>query len=190
MHSALMVDLGNKDLPNFLLDVDDLNYLLSGAGDIVREAPGIFKAASYDTYAKIPQPDIPDDGNSTRVLITESYNVFGARMGPLGTSEARVYTQYACQIPVQKSIGIMILSIVIANIVVLQAAWRLLNLVTQQLVAKQQDTAMFCESCQRRTYQAIDMTNLSPWMSSPFGMKSGLGDSTRRLVDSPDPGLH
>lgn len=65
-----------------------------------------------------------------------SYEDFKNKTGNLGTSPSVISTKYLCQVPRQKSTGSIIVSVVIANLVFLQALWRLFTLITNAWLTK------------------------------------------------------
>lgn len=102
--SAILLDLGQVS-PNVLTNATSLQYLLKncttvGGGDIGGKR------------------------------ITEAYDAFSSFTGPLGTKKATIYQQYGCSIPQQRSPGSLVISIFIADLVFLQALFKLLTLGT------------------------------------------------------------
>lgn len=55
------------------------------------------------------------------------------------------YTQYICQVPRLKSIGTLIASVILADLVFLSAAWTILNWVAARFFLK--PDAMYCNGC-------------------------------------------
>jgi hypothetical protein len=107
-----------------------------------------------DLFGMIP---LPID-NSRSILINESYSTIMPMMGALGTKNATIFTQYLCSVPEPKSTGTMLLAILIADLVFLQAAWKIFNWITQGIVSARDSTAMVCKGCLSNAgYSAIEM---------------------------------
>ncbi len=146
MHSLLAVDLGNRNAPNLLLRDQDIRYALDPPDNMNRNSTkGILYTtlpASFQNYALITWPGIPPAGEESRVPLNKSYDLFKQRMGSLGTNNATIFTQYLCSVLEQKSTGTMLLAMVIADLVFLQAAWKILKLVADTILQRQDPAAM------------------------------------------------
>lgn len=165
IYSLTEVDLGNSNLPNLLLDVDSLKYILSNPDDLNRQADGILNGTDlpygYDLYAQIPPPGAAPLINRTN--IKEAYELFSDKTGPLGTQNATIFSRYSCSVPKRKSTGAMILAILIADLVFLQAAWTLLVLASDQMVGSKDSSAMFCPGCIKSGgYNSLALEALTP----------------------------
>lgn len=162
MHSLISLDLGNAEAPNLLLNDDDLRYILDAPDDRARQEGSSLtdpELPGFDLFAKIPPPVDAAESNE-RVLLNRSFDAFAGKMGQLYATNATIYSQYACSVPVRKSTGTMLVSVLIANLVFLQAAWRILCLVADGMVTKQDPTAMHCDGCLRGMYHGLVMENL------------------------------
>ncbi|TDZ25562.1 hypothetical protein Cob_v001817 [Colletotrichum orbiculare MAFF 240422] len=162
LYSLLALDLGNCRLPNLLLNDDGLRYAIIAPDDSNRVRGGLLNGSSVqpvgpDRYNEIPSPG----GNGTdedRSELKESYDMFRPRTGPLGCSNATIVTQYLCSVPQQKGWGVLIFSILVADLVFLQAAWKILAWVSDGIVARQVPDAMSCQNhgTQSEAYELID----------------------------------
>lgn len=147
-----MADLANPHIPNMLLEETDLRKFLSGNGtNINRQPEGVLgidpgpKDNSRFFYRLTPPHGKPFDD---LVPLNQSWDKFNSEVGELGTPSATIYKQYACSGPRQKSWGRIALLVLVADLVFLQAAWKLLNLVAGILVERQEpSTAMVCKGC-------------------------------------------
>ncbi|KAI0394598.1 hypothetical protein F5Y17DRAFT_427399 [Xylariaceae sp. FL0594] len=148
--SLIAVDLGNSAVPNLLLNEDDLQYATSWQDDINFESGGTLDPAllSYipgaDDISKIPPP-IALPRRDQYVLINESYALFRPLTGALGTKNATIFTQYLCSVPQPKNTATMLLAILIADLVFLQAAWKLYSWLAVTIVTRRDPTAMSCK---------------------------------------------
>jgi hypothetical protein len=59
-------------------------------------------------------------------------------------------TQYFCQVPQLKSIGSLLIAIIVADLVFLQALWRVLNLVVTFHVTRRYPEAEYCKGCAKQ----------------------------------------
>lgn len=126
LYSAVMVDLGQVKQPtasNMLLDAEALQSFSSEV-QFVQQA-----GVSY-----IPGP------------ATADYETLRDKTGNLTTTPSVISTIYTCQIPKRKPIGSLILSILIADLVFLQAAWTFYGFVSG-LFVKDKHYPNYCEGC-------------------------------------------
>ncbi|KAF4961849.1 hypothetical protein FSARC_10035 [Fusarium sarcochroum] len=136
LHSLVAVDLGNRQSPNLLLKEYDLLYAILPSNDPNRESGGFLNGSDFDgqnaRYSRIPAPGSPTPPrDKDLVLLNETYDRFTDQMGPLECNNATIVMQYLCSVPQSKSPGVMLLAIVLANLVFLQAAWKILNWVAE-----------------------------------------------------------
>lgn len=54
---------------------------------------------------------------------------------------------YICEVPVRKPTGSLIIAVMIADLVLLQALWYLLHLIMTWWVEKNDDKAFHCKGC-------------------------------------------
>ncbi|KAI8665423.1 hypothetical protein NCS56_00978000 [Fusarium sp. Ph1] len=156
LHSLVSIDLGNCQAPNLLLNEDDLKYAIDAPESPNRKPKkdldyrtGKYKG-SMDRYSKIPRPNTFYNKNLT--FLDEAYDEFRPLTGKLACQKSAIVAQYLCSVPKSKSTGTMILAIVIANLVFLQAAWRLLGLIAQGMLPNADPDAMVCEGCLKGNY--------------------------------------
>ncbi|KAK8849042.1 hypothetical protein PGQ11_015522 [Apiospora arundinis] len=169
MHSFLVADLGNPDIPNMLLKEEDLRYFLSGKANNTNRQPGGMLSKDSDrdkNFAFLYRLQTPPHSNKL-VPLDESWDAFKSDMGNLGTRSATIYKQYTCSILRKKSWGKIVLLVLVADLVFLQAAWKLLNLVAGFLVEQQAPvTAMVCAGClegiEKGLETPVELQNLIP----------------------------
>lgn len=68
----------------------------------------------------------------------------------LKVNPSTLATNYLCQIPHLKPTGSLIVSVLIADLVLLQVVWRIFKLVTDYWVVKRQPQLKYCEGCLSR----------------------------------------
>jgi hypothetical protein len=107
---------------------------------------GIETLIGGEGFGKIPPP-LPLPKRSQYIYINESYDAFRSLTGPLGTKNATILTQYLCSVPKKKSTGTMLLAILIADLVFLQAAWKLYSCIAHGIVFRRDPTATGFKGC-------------------------------------------
>ena len=112
LYSTVMTDLGQTDTQsNILLNATALQHFTRN-----------FSAMQSQVLNAIPGP------------ANESYEMLENQTGPLNTSTSIITNKYLCQIPQRKSTGTLILSILVADLVFLQASWKLFYLCTSSWI--------------------------------------------------------
>ena len=127
LYSAVLVDLGQTSSPNALTNATALEHLL----------------AVEDNMTWLPGRKVVILGNTTGQV----YDSYSSKMGPLGTKPATIYQQYACSVPQQKGPGSLIISIVIADLVFLQALFTLLNMAATYWGSTKDPSWNDCHAC-------------------------------------------
>ncbi|KAK8135534.1 hypothetical protein PG984_003474 [Apiospora sp. TS-2023a] len=167
MHSLVSVDLGNNATPNYLLEDEALKRLLNGTDDKNRRPGGNLILSPGSDLSKfnpddqersvgiMPPASTPEE---RAIPFAQSYvKIAGQnRTGKLHTQPATIYTEYACTVWRPKSTWVVVWTVLVADLVVLQGAWAVLNWFTGRLVNKHDPEAMFCAGCAAGTYQAIN----------------------------------
>ncbi|EEU43519.1 uncharacterized protein NECHADRAFT_101122 [Fusarium vanettenii 77-13-4] len=183
LHSLISIDLGNCQAPNLLLSDDGLKYAIDAPDSPNRKPKKDLDCGtrnykgSMDRYCKIPRPYTFYDKNLT--FLNDTYDEFRPLTGKRGCKNSTIVAQYLCSVPESKSAGTMILAIVIANLVFLQAAWRLLGLAAQAMLPNADPDAMICEGCLKGN-KAMEQVSSRP-VSRNSGTDSG-DESTAQLV--------
>lgn len=113
MYSAVMTDLGQTTGPIILLNATALQFYTVNMTYLTTHIANA-----------IPGP------------AKESYSALANQTGPLETSPSVILTKYFCQIPIRKSTGSLILSILIADLVFLQALWQIFNFIINQMLIR------------------------------------------------------
>ncbi|KAK2691312.1 hypothetical protein QWA68_009957 [Fusarium oxysporum] len=163
LHSLIAVDLGNQNAPNLLLDKKDLQYAILPPDDPNRKNGSFLNDSSLTgqatRYAQIPTPGAPlPPTDKNLVLLNETYDRFSSEMGPLECNNATVVSQYLCSVPQSKSPGIMLLAILLADLVFLQAAWVIYNWIAGSMLSESQ--MQTCQGCVESPVQVIEKEGL------------------------------
>ena len=107
-YSTIMTDLGQTTAtPNILLNETALQYFTQN-----------FTSMQSTFVNAVPGP------------ANDSYDALKDQTGPLNTSVAVILTKYFCQVPRRKSTGTLFVSILVADLVFMQALWKIYNLLT------------------------------------------------------------
>lgn len=72
----------------------------------------------------------------------KSYEDLKDDTGNIDVTPAVIFTEYLCQIPQRKPMGSLIISIFLADLVFLQALWKILTLCTSAYVLRQKPSGM------------------------------------------------
>ena len=132
MFSAVLADLGQSQVAgqhSLVTDASTLQQLTSDFNNTFK----------YNTPIGTPPP-----------LVNESYTSQRngrSPAGALGPSPSVVATKYLCQIPQLKPVGDIFVSVLLADLVFLQFAWKLYTLLVDKLLLQKQPDATACQAC-------------------------------------------
>ncbi|KAK5100264.1 hypothetical protein LTR70_001748 [Exophiala xenobiotica] len=176
MYSTILTDLGQPHLQNLLQDESLLQWALQYPDDVFRKSMDDVSCdydadqnCDYDwmNYGGIASPlEAPTAGGHAQTPMNQSYDAYKTFMGPLGTKNATIFSQYACSVPVRKSFGSLFLAVLVANLVFLSALWTLLNAVAGTIVKRHDREAMACRAHIRNAYGAVAMGPMGPRFES------------------------
>jgi hypothetical protein len=147
--SLVLVDLGNDEAPNLLLDPDLLQYALNPPDNFNRLPGGPLndgrQGLDWWKIRGISPPGRPV-GAGTAVPMNESFAKFQHLTGSLGTKNASINAQYICSQPMKKGNSTMALFTLVANFALLQVVWMVFKFLADQAVSSEEH-AMYCEGC-------------------------------------------
>lgn len=111
------------------------------------------------------------------------WETFGPSTGSLATKPATFYTQYQCQVPVQKSVGSVVIAIFIADLVLLQALWTFFTLIVDFGLRRTDKTADHCMGCldahaNMQQHGDVQETQISESVSKPISRFGSLYRTT------------
>jgi hypothetical protein len=134
-YSAVLTDLGQIDAPhNLLVHPDQLQQFTANFsywnGHIANAKPG---------------------------PLTQDYATLKDSTGPLAVSHSVFVRDYICQVPRQKAWPNLIISILVADLVFLQATWQLYKLAIDYFFVKKIPDGQSCEGC-IKSPEAIPLT--------------------------------
>ena len=135
-YSTVLTDLGQINAPhNLLVHPDQLQHFTANFSD--------WKGSIANA---IPGP------------LDEDYETFKGNTGPLGVTPSVFVRDYTCQVPQQKAWPNLIVSILVADLVFLQAAWQLYKLAIDYFFVKKIPDGQQCEGCSSKCSETIPLT--------------------------------
>ena len=126
-YSSILADLGNPAPDNILTDT----VLLQ----------------NWTSDFKAPSKSVHDFTWDYMGPAFSSYNSDPDPRGPLNVTLSTIYAEYFCQVPQRKPAGSLIVAIFIADLVFLQALWKILNWATTAWVEQSDSQCNYCEGC-------------------------------------------
>ncbi|KAL2061841.1 hypothetical protein VTL71DRAFT_7219 [Oculimacula yallundae] len=136
LYSLVLLDLGQEQGANAFTDPVVLQYLLKKESNINLGA-GTLQIGKLKGSPNRRQP------------VGEAYTFFADKVGTLGTRPATIYQQYACSIPEMKDVGSLIVTIIVADLVLLNALFDLLKLGTTYWVGTKEQESNNCAGCNK-----------------------------------------
>lgn len=124
-YAFVLLDLGS---PSPLTNGDSIKYLLSQRKSLLPERESLQILGVNDT---------------------EAFDTFSGEMASLNSTEAQLSLQYVCSVPRQKDTLSMVVSVIIADIVLLSAFWTCLNWVATKFVSSRDPHWNHCPGCER-----------------------------------------
>ena len=129
-YSTVLTDLGQVSAsPNILTDSEYLTYFTSN-----------FSEARHEIANAYPGP------------ATQAYGTEGT--GSLGTTPSVISTKYLCQVPQRKSGSNLFVSVLVADLVFLQAVWFLFKFGVDVLFLRGKPGANHCQGCNEHPFTA------------------------------------
>lgn len=126
IYSTILIDLGqNSTSPNILTNATALQLYT----------------------ALFPNPPFISHANARAGPATEDYNTLKDTTGPLGTTPSVISTEYLCQVPQRKTAGDLFISVLVADLVLLQTLWQLFKLGTSYIFLRKIPNSQHCEGC-------------------------------------------
>jgi hypothetical protein len=151
-YSTVLTDLGQITAePNLLTNADDLEYFSRNFSTIQRHKANADPGPEVDMY----------------------YGSANNGAGLLGTTPSVISMGYICQVPQLKSTGNLLLSILVADLVFLQAAWRLFKLGTDTYLFRSRPESNQCKA--GGAY--VDPDKVDSVASSGFNLESTFSEA-------------
>ena len=128
IYSFLMADLGQLSQPSVLGDQDTLQ--------------------SFCNYCEI---FVTDSGQNAPIYILPdgagTFDLLKETTGPIALSPTTLNAEYLCQIPRRRDTTSIIIAVIVADLVLLQAAWNIFTWTTTFGLEKKHPDAKFCLGC-------------------------------------------
>lgn len=154
MYSAVMTDLGQTSLPsssNIVSDPDILQEYSKNFSTI--RSPRFYPEGAVNLTANIP------DGTHDDLKASVS-------SGPLKITPSVISTKYLCSVPKMKSAGNIFMSILLADLVLLNAVWMIYCLAVERFFVRS-PTANYCEGCLKGVYELQALEVIPKGTASP-----------------------
>ena len=135
---TVLADLGqnNGSYSNILADQTLLEYYTHNFSAIARNASGAIYGENV----------APDQGLAiypyTTANNSSDYN--------LGINASTLAAEYLCQTPELKPAGTLVFAVLVSDLVLLQAIWKLFKLATDAILARKYPEMKYCEGCLER----------------------------------------
>jgi hypothetical protein len=124
-YSTVLTDLGQLNAPhNLLRDPAQLEHFTANFSDWFTHIANA-----------IPGPAVQD------------YDSLGGSTGPLEIRPSVFVLDYLCQVPRRKAVPNLIISVLVADLVFLQAVWQLYKLAVDRFLKKRMPESQWCEGC-------------------------------------------
>jgi hypothetical protein len=124
-YSTVLTDLGQTKAPhNLLIDADQLQH---------------FTANFSHWWQHIINP-VPGPA-------TKDYATLKDSTGPFGVKPSVFVRDYLCQVPRRKALPNLIVSVLVADLVFLQATWQIYKLAVEYFFVKRIPRSQWCEGC-------------------------------------------
>jgi hypothetical protein len=171
LQSVIMTDLGqtSSTFPNILTNATTLEYFTSDMKNIV---PGEIK-------------------NVHPIPAQQDYLSLRSETGPLIVTPSVIISNYICQVPRRKPVGEIFVSVLLADLVFLQALWKLLRLYTETFLLRKKlgPRVNYCEGCLRddtlHTSQAP--VGAVSARAKPTSDETGEKESRQKLLEKSSP---
>lgn len=174
-YSYIIADLGQTLKPNILTDPKLLQYYLAAEFDTNRttDAIGIYNMST------VWHPD--------PVPIAQAYDVLNTtkNMGQLGAKPAQINTQYACQVPQLNGTGTLTMTVIIGDLVLLQALWTAFCWFADLWLRRLDPTASFCDGCAKQQTMRktpYGLTRAISWFSSSSRSNTASSTSSTKTL--------
>jgi hypothetical protein len=132
-YATIMADLGQNSSVNMLANETALEYFTA---TLTNTVGGQDSSVIQSWLATTPA--------------TQKYSDIKDTTGSLNIDPSVIAAQYLCQIPRLKSGGSLFVAILIADLVFLQALWKILNWIMVWRLERSDTQANFCEGCKAR----------------------------------------
>ena len=147
-YSTVLADLGQSSTPNIL----STDFLLQQY------------TQNFTTNGTL--------GNAKPGPATTSYDNLKAQTGPLSITPSTIYQQYTCEAPKRRSTGSLIIVVLLADLVFLQALWKVFTLGATWWAGRHDTEAMYCKGCHKSQVGANGM-NGAPHTGRPQAVNPG-----------------
>jgi hypothetical protein len=90
-------------------------------------------------------------------LASAPFTVASAALFDLKVNPSVLTADYLCQVPQLKPTSSLVISVLIADLVLLQTIWHVFKLVIDQLLGRRHPEMRFCEGCERNELPSLEI---------------------------------
>lgn len=153
--SLILTDLGNNEPANFLLDPDLVQYALNPTDDFNRVPGGPLNLTQdgqevqfdWQKLHGISPPGVFDPDGNNATTWHEAFEKYASQTGPLGTFPATISQPYLCTVPQRKGWTTIVIFVILADFVTMQAIWALFKVWADHRAEKTVENPTYCEGC-------------------------------------------
>ncbi|KAK7981274.1 hypothetical protein PG989_013731 [Apiospora arundinis] len=140
MWHTVLADLGRNEsgVPNMLTQPELLANLTGGLANEV---------AWYNDMSIMPKGMDIHNLLDDHPLASEAFDPNGKPQASLGVTDAFFSANYICQVPQTKTASTLFLSILVADLVLLQAVWLIFRFIVDTLAQRKDPTLRHCAGC-------------------------------------------
>jgi len=165
----------HQTYPNIWIPADSVvksfySTILTDLGQVASASPNILTSATTlqhftANFSMILDPNQDNIANAYPGPALQDYDKLKSQTGPLGTTTSVIFSKYLCQVPKLKSAGSLFVSILLADLVFLQALWYIFKFSTEALLMQKKlrgPEVNYCEGClksrEREGYGLAELT--------------------------------
>jgi hypothetical protein len=150
----------HQTYPNIWIPADSLvksfySTILTDLGQIGSPSPNILTNSTTlqhftANFSMILDPNKENVANARPGPALQDYDTLKSQTGPLGTTPSVIFSKYLCQVPTRKSAGSLFVSILVADLVFLQALWYIFTFLTETFLLQKMvrgPEVNYCEGC-------------------------------------------
>jgi hypothetical protein len=150
----------HQTYPNIWIPADSVvksfcSTILTDLGQVGSPSPNILTNSTTlqhftSNFSMILDPNKENIANARPGPALQDYDTLKSRTGPLDITPSVIFSKYLCQIPIRKSAGSLFVSILVADLVFLQALWYVFTFLTQTLLLRKRvrgPEVNYCKGC-------------------------------------------
>jgi hypothetical protein len=160
--------------PNIWIPADSVaksfcSTILTDLGQVVFHSSNILTNATLlqhftSNFSMILDPKNENIANARPGHALQDYDTLKSQTGPIGTTPSVIFSKYLCQVPKRKSARSLFIAILLADLVFLQAVWKIFKFSTEALLLQKKGRGLevnYCEGClksKRNSHGLVELT--------------------------------